>query len=149
MIPCTIFSKDGPNNSFSSPLQYECGFPAIKCGYTLSHSVISDLCDPMDCSTPGSSLHGTSQARILEWVAISFSRESYWPRDRTPFSCVSYIDRQILYHCATKRWSLFPLPLSWSQAGLLTALTSEWKRQEISSWKLEIPREYFMQRWAQ
>ena len=41
------------------------------------------LCDPMDCSPPGSSVHGISQARILEWVAISFSRGSSWPRDRS------------------------------------------------------------------
>ena len=34
------------------------------------------LCDPMDCSPPGSSVHGIFQARILEWVAISFSRGS-------------------------------------------------------------------------
>ena len=36
------------------------------------------LCDPMDCSPPGSSVHGISQARILEWVAISFSRDQTW-----------------------------------------------------------------------
>ena len=41
------------------------------------------LCDPMDCSLPGSSIHGIFQARILEWVAISFSRGSSRPRDRT------------------------------------------------------------------
>ena len=39
------------------------------------------LCDPMDCSPPGSSVHGILQARILQWVAISFSRESSQPRD--------------------------------------------------------------------
>ena len=39
----------------------------------LSHSVVS-LCDPMDCSPPGSSVRGILQARILEWVAISYSR---------------------------------------------------------------------------
>ena len=39
------------------------------------------LCDPMDCSLPGSSVHGIFQAGILEWVAISFSRGSSWPRD--------------------------------------------------------------------
>ena len=39
------------------------------------------LCDPMDCSLPGSSVHGIFQARILEWVAISFSRRSSRPRD--------------------------------------------------------------------
>ena len=41
------------------------------------------LCDPMDCSLPGSSLHVILQARVLEWVAISFSRGSSQPRDRT------------------------------------------------------------------
>ena len=41
------------------------------------------LCDPMDCSPPGSSLHGILQARILEWVVIFFSRGSLWPRDWT------------------------------------------------------------------
>ena len=41
------------------------------------------LCNPMDCSLPGSSVHGIFQARILEWVAISFSRESSRPRDQT------------------------------------------------------------------
>ena len=48
------------------------------------HSVMFDslgsLCDPMDCP-PGSSVHGISQARILEWVAISYSRGSSQPRD--------------------------------------------------------------------
>ena len=41
------------------------------------------LCDPMDCSLPGFSVRGIFQARVLEWVAISFSRGSSWPRDRT------------------------------------------------------------------
>ena len=44
------------------------------------------LCDPMDCSLPGSSIHGIFQARVLEWVAISFSRRSSQPRDRTHIS---------------------------------------------------------------
>ena len=44
------------------------------------------LCDPMDCSLPGSSVHGIFQARILEWVAISFSRGSSQPRDWTQVS---------------------------------------------------------------
>ena len=43
----------------------------------------SALCDPMDCSLPGSSSHGIFQARILGWGAISFSRGSSRPRDRT------------------------------------------------------------------
>ena len=55
------------------------------------------LCNPMDCSPPGSSVHGILQARILEWVAIPFSRGSSWHRGQT---CVSYVGRQILYHWA-------------------------------------------------
>ena len=43
---------------------------------------------PMDCSLPGSSVHGIIQVRILEWVAISFSRKSFWPRDQT-VSCIA------------------------------------------------------------
>ena len=47
------------------------------------------LCDPVECSPPGSSVHGTLQARILEWVAISFSRGSSQPRDRTQVSRIA------------------------------------------------------------
>ena len=57
------------------------------------------LCDPMDCSLPGSSVHGISQARILEWVVISFSRGSSQSRDGT---CISCTGRSILYHWATR-----------------------------------------------
>ena len=46
------------------------------------------LCDPMDWSPPGSSVHGILQRRILEWVAISFSRASSQPRDQTNVSRV-------------------------------------------------------------
>ena len=58
------------------------------------------FCDPMDCSLPGSSVHGIFQARLLEWVVISFSRESSQLRDQTFISYVLWIGRQILYHCA-------------------------------------------------
>ena len=44
------------------------------------------LCDPMDCSLPGSSVHGILQARIIEWVAIPFPRASSWVRDQTQVS---------------------------------------------------------------
>ena len=59
------------------------------------------LCDPMDYSLLGFSVHGISQARILDWVAISFSRGSSRPRDQTCVSCIFCIGRQILYHCST------------------------------------------------
>ena len=47
------------------------------------------LCDPMDCSLPGPSVHGISQARILEWVAISFFRELSQARNQTRVSCIA------------------------------------------------------------
>ena len=57
------------------------------------------LCNPMDCSPPGFSVHGIFQARILEWVAISYSRRSSQPSDQTRISHVSCISS--LYHSAT------------------------------------------------
>ena len=57
---------------------------------TVQFSSVTQSClalsDPMDCSLPGSSVHGIFQARVLEWVAIFFSRGTSWPRDRTPIS---------------------------------------------------------------
>ena len=62
-----------------------------QCAYGdgLSRQVVSDSCDPMDCSPPGFSVHGVFQARILEWIAISFSRESSRPRNWTQVSCIA------------------------------------------------------------
>ena len=56
------------------------------------------FCSPVDCSLPGSFVHGIFQARILEWGTISHSRESSQSRDGTRVSVVSCIVRQILYH---------------------------------------------------
>ena len=63
------------------------------------------LCDPMDCSLPGSSIHGILQARILEWVSMSFSRGPSRFRTPTRISCISCMGRQILYHWATSEAS--------------------------------------------
>ena len=56
------------------------------------------LCDPVDCSLSGSSVHGVSQARILEWVAMPSSRGSSWTKAQTQVSYISCTGRQILYH---------------------------------------------------
>ena len=56
------------------------------------------LCNPTDCSLPSSSVHRIFQARVLEWVAISFSRESSRPRDHT---CVAGLAGGFLHHCTT------------------------------------------------
>ena len=47
------------------------------------------LCYPMNCNLPGSFVHGILQARVLEWVAISFSRGSSQPRDQIRLSCIA------------------------------------------------------------
>ena len=56
------------------------------------------LCVPMNCRPPGSSVLGISQARMLEQLAISCSRGSSLPGNRTRASCVSCIGRRVLYH---------------------------------------------------
>ena len=68
-------------------INYSCG------SYTLKWSEVAQSCltlyDPMNCSLPGFSVHGVFQARVLEWVAISFSRGSSWPSGRTQLSCIA------------------------------------------------------------
>ena len=56
------------------------------------------LCNPIDSSPPGFSVHWVSQASILEWVVISFSRGSSRPKDGTGISYLSCIGRKVLYH---------------------------------------------------
>ena len=68
------------------------------CCYCSVTRLCPTLCNPMDCNLSSSSVHGISQARILEWVAISFSKGSSWPRGRT---CISCICRWILYYWTT------------------------------------------------
>ena len=57
------------------------------------------LCEPRDCSLPGSSVHEILQARILEWVAMPSSRRTSSPRNRTPVSYISCTGGWVLYHC--------------------------------------------------
>ena len=68
-----------------------CEAPRNGCRHARSFESFLTLSDPMDCSPPGSSVHGIFQARILEWVAMPSSRGSFWPRDRTCHSCNSCI----------------------------------------------------------
>ena len=74
------------------------GQAALLCSVAQSRPT---LCDSMECSSPGSSLHGIFQARTLEWAVISYSRASSQPRDQTHISCISCIGRRILYCWAT------------------------------------------------
>ena len=94
------------------------------------------LCNPIDYKLPCSSFHGIFQARILEWVAISFSRGSSWPRGQTWVSCIA---RQILYYWANwealvgtwkvKVAQLCPTlcnPMDYIVYGILQARILEW-----------------------
>ena len=79
------------------------------------------LCDPMDCSPPGSSVHGILQARILEWVAIPFSRESSQSRDWIQVSCIAGRFFYNLSHHGSPQITLHPAYtvvtcLSWSNS---------------------------------
>ena len=90
------------------------------------------LCDLKDCSPPGSSVHGSLQARIPEWVALSSSTWSSQSRDQTQVSCIG---RWILYHWATKEahvWdNIFSLLFNQIWAGILLFVFKyiEWARQ--------------------
>ena len=68
---------------------------------------------PINCSLPGLSVLGIFQARTLEWVAISYSRGSFWPRDQTCAFYLSFIGRWVLYHCATWEAFIFRLRLDY------------------------------------
>ena len=104
------------------------------------------LCDP--CSPSGSSVHEIFQARILQWVAISYSRGSSEPRDRTQISCVSCIGRQILYHCTTweavnsvqafSHVQLFATPWTVARQASMS-ITNSWSLLKLMSTKSVMP----------
>ena len=75
------------------PWTEEPGHFLLQCMKVKRASEVAQSCptlfDPTDCSLPGSSVHGIFQARVLEWVAISFSRGSSQPRGRTQVSCTA------------------------------------------------------------
>ena len=89
------------------------------------------LCDPMDCSPPGFSIHGILQARILEWVAISFSRGSPQPRDRTHVSLIA--GRRFNLWATREALLIYDKPLKrrWTESEGGTALHSTNKYQHL------------------
>ena len=111
------------------------------------------LCDPMDCSLLGSSVHGIFQVRILEWVAISCSRRSSWPRDWTRVSCIigrcftNWATREVSRnkaqqrnHKTTKGRTLAIKPqdslMIWGQGGLMAS----WGSEPGSTWPSRVNR---------
>ena len=91
------------HTSLQDPHRISPGHPLIVCVCAQS---CATLCDPMDYSLPGSSVHGILQARVLEWVAIPFSRGSSQPRDGTHISWVPLHLLHLLH------WQADSLPLS-------------------------------------
>ena len=79
----------GPFDDLKERLGLRVKHKGEKCTCTKSLQSCPTLCDVMDCSPPGSSVHGILQARILEWLAMPFSRGSFQPRDRTWVSCIA------------------------------------------------------------
>ena len=73
----------------SNPILLHCRQVLYQLSYEGSPKSCSTLYDPMDCSPPGSSVHGILQARILEWITIPYSRGSSQPRDWTEVSCIA------------------------------------------------------------
>ena len=83
----------------SMPVQVHlCQLLDFLCMCAKSLQLYPTLCDLMDCSLLGSSVHGILQARILEWLTMASSRGSSHPRDRTQVSYISCIGRWVPYH---------------------------------------------------
>ena len=82
----------------SLPLNHEASPLCLLCVCAKLLQSCPTLCDPMDCSPPGSCVHGILQAKILKWVAIPSSRGSSQSRDSTQVSYVSCTGRRVLYH---------------------------------------------------
>ena len=97
-----LWPKATSVNSIIFPLCYEYDRTISWhfCCLVISHVWL--FCDSTDCSSPGSSVRGISQPRILEWVAISFSKGSSWPRDWTRDSCIGSSIFFFFYHWATR-----------------------------------------------
>ena len=125
---------------------------------------VATFCDPVDCSPPGSPVHGILQGGILQWVVLSSSRGSSWPRDRTHISYVSCIAGgfftcwaiqedgvgyiQILGHCIQGTWASSELGSSKGGRGaVISELSWELKLRFVKiSWNFQL--DWLHLRWA-
>ena len=116
LIQITPFHKKGKhyqNSRQHSRLSRSKGFQQ------LFNCAVLSRCDPMDRRLPGSSVHGILQARVLEWVAISFCRGSSQPRDRTRVSRIPgrrfnlWATREAIREMLIRRDVLSHLQLRW------------------------------------
>ena len=102
-----------------------------------------NLCDTMDCNLPVFSVHGIFQARILDWVAISYSRRCSWPRDWTSVSRIAgrhftvWTTREVHQGIPPghhRHYALIPLQIVWSLASHLGYLCFSFLMCEVSIW---------------
>ena len=96
------------------------------------------LSDPMDCSLPGFSVHGIFQARVLEWVAFSFSRGSSRPRDRTQVSLIA--GRRFTLWATRSSRSIIKYILDKSKTDFWFLLSSNGKSFQESSGRCHSPQ---------
>ena len=96
-------------------------------------SVLSNSFVPMDCCLPGSSVHEILQEIILEWIAISFSRESSRPKDHTHVSYVSCVGRQFLHHCLHLGKTFGHYTNLWTWVCLQQVCLSNWSNSTVAS----------------
>ena len=105
--PCFCFHLKSKERNFIRSAHSSCYTsgkpPSLRVGWMSVQSCLT-LCDPIICSPPGSFVNGILQARILEWVAIPFSRGSSWPRDCTWVSHIAgrflTVYRELIIHCS-------------------------------------------------
>ena len=91
-LPRAALSETSNNDSLRYHSFSACVHAQLLCRDSLT------VCDPVDCSPSGSSVHGILQARILKWVAMPSSRGSSPPKDQTRVSCVTRIAGKFLTH---------------------------------------------------
>ena len=131
---CDLVPWASPSRGSSSQraLEFHRTASLYQCRDCLVTQSCPTLCDPMDSSTPGSSVHGILQVRILEWVAIPFSGGSSPPSDWTHVFCIG---RQILYHWVN--WeapSLSSHPLYCEAFSLPLRFSLSWQSQRCAPW---------------
>ena len=107
-------SIPGQGTKILRAVQYSQKIKPVRCWESENEVAQSclTLCNPMDYSLPGFSVHGIFQARIPKWVAISSSRVSSQPRDRTPVSCIAGRSLPSTPICTLKKYEMKTKPNS-------------------------------------
>ena len=125
--------------------------PLTACALSITRSCPA-LCDPVVCSPPGSSDHGVLQAWILEWIDISFSRGSYWPRNRTLISFLAgrFFTRWATWKVRNSLFFLVPFYVNiYGQRESARHVSSPFLTLPLSKpdgWQLLIPESFGSQR---